>query len=311
AWDAPPTVEELRVALGDAALVELVDFEGEIHAVAVSGRKAVLVTLGATAEIEAEVSNLRFAVSRLARPHRPQSRGAVDALAHASRRLDELLLLPLENVIDGRSLVVIPTGSLHAMPWATLPSLSGRAVTVCPSAALWLRAVSSHRPAAGDTVLAAGPGLSHAAEEVRAVSDLHPRTTILVGADATTLKVLSALRGADLVHVVAHGTFRDDNALFSSLRLVDGPLTAYDLEQLDRMPRRMVLSACEAGLSTVRPGNELMGVSSALLSLGVETLVASVVPVSDSFSSLRLVDGQLTVSASHAQAAGFVCFGSG
>src|SRR5207245_7925335 len=79
---------------------------------------------------------------------------------------------------------------------------------------------------------------------------------------ATTNEVATALDGADLAHIAAHGSFRTDNPLFSSVRLSDGPLTVYDLERLSRAPRRVVLSACNTGLALARPGDELMGLSS-------------------------------------------------
>ena len=44
--------------------------------------------------------------------------------------------------------------------------------------------------------------------------------------------MLTALDGAWLAHIAAHGIFRADSPLFSSLRMHDGPLTVYDFEQL-------------------------------------------------------------------------------
>ena len=50
---------------------------------------------------------------------------------------------------------------------------------------------------------------------------------------------------------------------------------------MGRAPSTLVLSACESGLSGVRPGDELMGLASVLLALGTNVLVASIVPVPD------------------------------
>jgi CHAT domain-containing protein len=216
------------------------------------------------------------------------------ALAASADRLDGLLFDGLRATIGDRALVVIPTGALHLLPWPALPSCRGRAVAVAPSAGIWLQAAT--RPTGentadnGITVLAAGPGVAHARQELLDLAEIYPAARRLSGSAATARSVASALDGASLAHVIAHGTFRADNPLFSSLRLADGPLTVYELERLSQAPRRVVLSACNAGLAAVRPGNELMGVSSALFALGTTTLVASVLLVGDRETGRLMVD---------------------
>ena len=58
-------------------------------------------------------------------------------------------------------------------------------------------------------------------------------------------------------------------------------MTVYDLERLSKVPSRIVLSSCESGLSAVSPGDELMGFTAAVFTLGTQTVVAAVVPVPD------------------------------
>ena len=79
---------------------------------------------------------------------------------------------------------------------------------------------------------------------------------LLTGTAATTASVRGALAGADLGHVAAPGTHQQESPLFSSLRVGDGPLYAYELDAADRAAPCVVLSACEAGLAMVRPGDE-------------------------------------------------------
>jgi len=79
--------------------------------------------------------------------------------------------------------------------------------------------------------------------------------------------------------------------MFSSLRLTDGDLNVYDLERMRRVPDLVVLSACDSGFSDTHPGEELMGLSSALLSLGAKSLVASVGLVPDSEATRELMVG--------------------
>jgi CHAT domain-containing protein len=104
---------------------------------------------------------------------------------------------------------------------------------------------------------------------------------VLADGEATAEKVLRELDGAWIAHIAAHGTFRADSPLFSSLRLDDGPLTVYDFERLRRAPYRMVLSSCDSGLAKPVGADELLGLSSSLIPLGAAGILASVVPVND------------------------------
>src|SRR6202044_1300122 len=105
--------------------------------------------------------------------------------------------------------------------------------------------------------------------------------TVLSGKEATAERVLSAIDGAWLAHIAAHGRFRADSPLFSSLRMRDGPLTVYDFEQLRRAPYRRVLSSCDSGVLAPAGANELLGLVSSLLPLGTAGIIAAIVPLND------------------------------
>jgi CHAT domain-containing protein len=167
---------------------------------------------------------------------------------------------------------------------------------------------------------------------VRRLTRVLGRADLFVGAKAGAEAVLKALDGASLAHIAAHGEFRADNPMFSHLRLADGPLTVYDLERVSRAPSTVVLSACNVGLSAVHPGEELMGLTAALLGLGTATVLGSVLPADDAATRelmvgvhQRLASGTRPVEAlaaaqeamgdgldeRTATAAAFVCFGAG
>jgi CHAT domain-containing protein len=143
-------------------------------------------------------------------------------------------------------------------------------------------------PAPGPVVVVAGPGLPGAQHEAAQVAALYGSEPV-VGAAATVETVTSALQGASLVHLAAHGTVRADNPLFSALRLVDGPLTVYDLERLDRDADTVALAACESGRAVVLAGDELLGLSATLLSRATRHVVASVVPIPDAATTPLMV----------------------
>ncbi len=323
---APRTLDAAR-ALGDRALVEYIEVDGALRALTLSRGRLAMRELGESATATTELEWLRFALGRRARRNAKAS-GPLDNASAAAARLDRLLVQPLLAILGDADLVVVPTGALHVLPWAMLPSLSGRALVSAPSLSVWLR-LARHTVSRGrKTVLVAGPRLQHSGPEVRDLAELYPNATVLSDTAATAAAALRALDGAALAHVACHGHFRSDSPLFSSLELADGPLTAFDLQRLQRAPAVLVLSSCDLALSDHHPGDELLGLSSALLSMGTRTIVASVVPVPDrearrlmlSFHkelskglppAVALARAQANPRRSSLRLAPFVCLGSG
>jgi len=112
---------------------------------------------------------------------------------------------------------------------------------------------------------------------------------VLGSGTATARRVLIALDGAGLAHIAAHGTFRADSPLFSSLRMDDGPITVYDLERLRRAPYRVIFSSCDSGVLAPAGADELPGLAHTLAPLGTAGIVASVVPVNDQATAALMV----------------------
>jgi CHAT domain-containing protein len=263
-------------------LVELLDVGGQLHAVVAGRRGPVTMPLGPAEPVRQSLSALRFALSRLAMEQHSEVRtpARLAAVSAAVATLDTALVAPYRSLLGEGRLVLSPPAALHAVPWPALPSLTGRHLAVTPSAATWSRA-RRRRGGDGRAVVIAGPNLVAASREVEMVAAHHRGATVLQGSCATVTAALAALPGASVAHLCCHGTFRADNPYFSELRLADGPLTLFDMEQLRRPPRIVVLSACDAGLSDARPGEELMGLVTTLLGMGTAAVVAPAVPVPD------------------------------
>jgi tetratricopeptide (TPR) repeat protein len=296
AWGAPSRpagVAELVDALDDAVLVELLAVDGALHAVSVPGvqvgGRSRLHHLGPVSDVQETLDHLQFALARLATgrgSHRALA-AARDSAHDSARRLDALLLEPLRSRLVGGRVVLAPTESLHAVPWSLLPTLQASPVHVVRSGSAWV-AATRHReraradPGAHEAYLT-GPGVTLAPRPSRgaATRDGRPGIVVLAGSDATVEAALTALDGASTAHVAAHGTFRSDNPLLSSLQLADGQLTVYDLEALRRPPGLVVLAACHSAAAQVLPGNQLLGVAHALLSFGAGGVVATSLPTPD------------------------------
>jgi CHAT domain-containing protein len=329
-WQASRhSIRSAQSSLGDRALVEYIELDGRLHALTLARGKLRAHDLGGTLHAD-ELEWLRFALRRIAS-------GGLDSglrtatLANAAATaavLDERLLMPMREALGDAPLVIVPTGALHVVPWGALPSLRGRPSVVAPSLATWLELEARPARRKARTALIAGPGLRHARSEIEDVALLFPGATVLTGKEATVEATLGALDGATLAHVACHGRFRADSPLFSSLELADGPLTALDIQGLRRAPDVLVLSACDVALSERHPGDELLGLSAALLASGTRTIVASVVPVPDaaarrlmlafhrrlaagSSPAAALAEAQAGLRADRSALAGFLCLGVG
>jgi hypothetical protein len=281
--------------LGDAKLIQIVDVDGDLHLLLCGSGQIRRMPAGRMADAAREVEYARFGLRRLARRRGADGPGGRDlggqgpggpddplaTLEVSGRRLESVLLGAAGRYLGDGQVTIVPPGRLQAVPWALLPSLREREVAVAPSARAWLRARRTPRPQRQDPVLIRGPGLGAAGGEVPLLGGEYPSATVLAAGTATAGAVLAALDGAPLAHVAAHGTFRADSPLFSSLLLDDGPLTVHDLERLRRAPYRMVLSACDSGVSAPAGADELLGLTSSLLPLGTTGIVASIGPVND------------------------------
>ncbi|MHA6524920.1 CHAT domain-containing protein [Tessaracoccus sp. G1721] len=316
----PPTAVALRTAaLRSAArargcsLVVTVRRGEEVRATVLGEGPDRSVALGSAGRIGELVEVIRADMTAQASlpPAHPLSGVVAASLAARLDELGGLVAAPLA-ALPGQ-LVVVPTRVLAGVPWLALPPLRGRAVTVSPTASSWAatgRVV--HRPRVS---VLTGPSLPFAAEEAAAIAGCWPLVSARGLADA--------LATDDLVHVAAHGEHRGDNPQFSSLLLDGGPVFAHELEGLDMAASLVVLSACEVGRATHRPGDQPLGLTSTLLAAGAACVVAPVAPVNDQLAAAvmaayhaELCGGADSATAlarateSRPSAGAFVCFGA-
>ncbi|WP_454340329.1 CHAT domain-containing protein [Streptomyces ambofaciens] len=361
-------VARLLRRLGDEVrLVELAVLDGRVHVLLCGQGRVRRFEAGLLAEAEAEAEHVQAGLRRLAHPGAEARLPLVEA---AGARLQHLLLGPAAAHLGSGPVVVVPPGRLHRVPWALLPALRDRVLSVSPSASSWLRAGDTAPPPGGRQVLVRGPGLASGGAEVSELSDRYTgrrtpegaatgtpppgtpagtrhvpphdegergepagpagaggdatrvppaagagggesarrerevagrtgggrpgpvavagggaaargATVVLEGDDARVPRVLQELDGAALAHIAAHGTFRADSPLFSSLRMADGPLIVHDFERLDRSPYRIILPCCDTARFASVGADELLGLVTALLPLGTAGVVACTAPVND------------------------------
>ncbi|KAA9107882.1 CHAT domain-containing protein [Microbacterium rhizomatis] len=308
-WLSNPRAAELRdrarqrqwAATGSAAIQERIDLDGlrasldsetALIAYVYSGRAlvALVVTAGG-----AKVMPLRAwpAVQRAL----PGLRADLDMSASirsgpmaevVRRSLDERLGSLSAALLDGpgaaagvRRLVITVPGVLNGIPWAMLPAMRGRAFTLAVSATRWasLRDAASRAPVTAG--FAVGPRVARGDEEVDAAASAWPPSRTLRAAEATVDAVTDLASQVELLHIAAHGRHAVDNPLFSGLELADGALFGYDIDRMPRPPSTVVLSACEVGRSSVRWGEEAIGMTRIWLHAGTRAVVATPVVVAD------------------------------
>jgi tetratricopeptide (TPR) repeat protein len=282
--------EEIVAELADAGcvLVSLLDRDGRLAGLVIRDGAIRLVELGQAERVREAICRLLSDLDALTGRRLPTRLAQVVRMSFDRQLavLTEELTSPLRAELGDRPAVLV---SVAAVPWGLLPDLRGRPVTTAPSASSWLAARRSrhawrHRAAgAGQrpAVLVAGPNLAHAEAEVAAIRGIRPSSTTLLAGRATVEATLRALDGAPVAHLAAHGQHQRENVLFSRLELADGPLMAHDLQALASPPGHVVLSACDVGQAVVRPGEEALGFSLALLQAGTATVVASLSRVVD------------------------------
>src|SRR5579859_3533076 len=275
------STEEFLGSLGDTTLVQIVAIGGDLHTLICGAGRVRHLRGGRAEEAATEVDLARFGLRRLA--HRRGAgggRGALASLEATGHRLETILLGRAGRYLGNGPVVVVPPGRLHAVPWALLPALRDRVISVAPSARAWLQARAVVPPGRAAPVFVQGPGLG-TGSEIPALAADYPDATVLGSGTATARRVLAALDGAGLAHIAAHGNFQAGSPLFSSLRMDDGPLTVYDLERLHRAPYQVIFSSCDSGVLAPAGADELLGLAHCLAPLGTAGLVASVVPVND------------------------------
>lgn len=277
----PISLPELRERIGGHALVGYVVAAGRIVALVATDDAATRIDLGEQAALGSLLGgllpDLDVAATDLPGPLGAAVRGDLTARL---QQLSDLLVAPVLDRIGDRPVVLTPSAVLAAVPWTLLSGFTGRPVTVAQSATAWLsRADTPLRTQVAGFV--AGPRVMRAADEVAHSATAWRGSHILTGADATASAVSALAAEVDVLHLAAHGHHSADNPLFSGLELADGTWYGYDIDGLSAVPDVVLLSACEVGRSTIRWGEELIGLVGAWLHAGARAVIASPAVVAD------------------------------
>jgi len=276
----PCSLTDLQAGLGETALIAWVVTAERMTGLVVTSSSADVVNLGRRAPVDELLQGLLPDLDVAASSELPEvlERSIRTQLGYRLSDLSGLLVTPLLPLVGDRAVVLTPSGVLAGVPWTLLDGFVGRPVTVARSATTWLARTPLSLASAG---FVAGPRVARAEEEVKAAASVWQSPSVLVGSDASTAAVSAVAGEVDVLHLAAHGRHSADNPLFSGLEFVDGVWFGYDIDALERVPQVVLLSACEVGRSSVRYGEELIGMTAAWLHAGARCVIASPATVSD------------------------------
>lgn len=275
------TLEELRASLGpDTALVSYI-FDGTaLTALAVTEGAARVIDIGTWEQLGSAYAGLRadldVSASVLSGPLVPVVR---ESLEQRLAALSTALVDPVVGTIGERRTAITVPGILGGIPWGMLPAMRERAFTIATSASQWMAERAGRT--AGGVGFVAGPRVARGMEEVARAAAAWSAAAILNPATATVDQTERLAARVGTLHVAAHGRHAAENPLFSGLELADGALFGYDIDLIPKVPDTVVLSACELGRSSVRWGEEAIGMTRAWLHAGTRCVIASPVVVAD------------------------------
>ncbi len=311
-------LEEIRSALpDDAMLVEYFRVGETFHACLLSKRLLKMVPLGPVVEVRRSMQLLRFQLSKfrlnpefLATFHE-QMRKATDA--HLSDFYRQLIA-PIEKDLKASHLVIAPHDFLHYLPFHALCHegqylYHRHSISYTPSASVYhLCCAKQAHPSNRTLVLGVpDPAAPRILVEIEAVASVLPFAEVYVGEEATHQVLESRGAGSRFVHIATHGWFRQDNPMFSSIRLGTSQLSLFDLYQLNLPCELITLSGCGTGLNVVVGGDELMGLKRGLLYAGAQGVLLTLWDVNDRSTAdfMRLFYGRLQANPNKAQALQF------
>ncbi|GJM19536.1 MAG: CHAT domain-containing protein [Phycisphaeraceae bacterium] len=286
-----PTPEMLSACLSDREAVVaywwlpdcLVAFV--VRDTGITGVRLIATSDETDAAVESALFQIRRGLTRPSEQGSGRRRGGVD---RALRSLGELVWDGLEGTLEGVNRVtVVPTGVLHAVPFACVRtagySLVERyEVSTLPSAELL--SVMRARPAAGTSEVIVGVPDRAAPQiesEAAAISAVLPGGALLEGESADWETVRAHASHARLLHLACHGTHQPDAPLASAIRLADRWVTARDVMDLKLPGSVVVLSGCDTGRVGASFGDDVHGLVRAFVVAGAGALVTTLWPAHD------------------------------
>jgi CHAT domain-containing protein len=289
---AVKSLETIRASLPpDAALVEYFSLKDQFIAAIVTRDGLKIVPLTPVSRVVNLLRMLHFQISKfkLGAEYTQTFEKSMLGVAQAHlRQLHEEVFAPVRAHLSAHHLIIVPHGVLHYLPFHALLSDTGYlidsfTISYAPSAGVFVHCQEKPAHTAGSSLVLGIPDARAPLilEEVRAVAEIVPDAELLVGAQASQQALREKGLDSRLIHIATHGKFRQDNPMFSGIRLGDAYLNLYDLYQFKLNAELVTLSGCATGMNVVTSGDELLGLIRGLLYAGAHSLLLTLWDVHD------------------------------
>ena len=236
-----------------------------------------------------------------------------DELIAVSKHLSQVLLKPFENLIKkSENIIVVPYGVLHRLSFAALRwdenwLGSQKTISYLPSTSIFMMLPKVNINHSTPVLAVANPDNMHSTgiegktlalqtlryteEEVKRISKYFQNTTSIVGTTASKEKLLNHLTKPKIIHMASHGIISHQSPLNSGIALANGEhLTVAELLSSQTQAELIVLSACSTALGQYTAGEEILGLTRALLAAGAKSTVVTLWPVLDNQTTVDLID---------------------
>jgi CHAT domain-containing protein len=293
------SLARLQSALpSDTALVEYYSTGDRLVAAVVTRETIKITAVSVVSRVIHFLHLLRFQLSKFRMGAAYAHRFEQPLLSATQGHLEALyaeLIAPIREQLTAKHLLFVPHGALHFLPFHALRNgpeylCDAHTISYAPSAtvfALCQEKTDSNMP---NSLVMGIPDerAPHILNEVQTVATLLPNPELFLGSRATSDILRQRGSASSLLHIATHGTYRQDNPMFSGIRLGDGYLNLYDLYQI-RLPVKLVtLSGCATGMNFVSAGDELLGLQRGLFCAGATSLLLSLWDVHDESTSVLM-----------------------
>jgi CHAT domain-containing protein/tetratricopeptide (TPR) repeat protein len=275
----------------DATLVEYFVAGDRLVAAVITGEKIQILPVTVLSRAAHFLQLLRFQLSKFRMGSEYIRRFEEPLLRATQSHLESLyheLIAPLRPFFQGSHLIFVPHGPLHFLPFHALRNgeeylCDAFTISYAPSATVF--SWCQERPTSTNTssLVFGIPDVRapQILQEAQSVAALLPQSTLHLGDHATSSLLREMGPRSGLLHLATHGVYRQDNPMFSGIRLGDGYLNLYDLYQMRLDARLVALSGCATGMNFVAAGDELLGLQRGLFCAGATTLLLSLWDVHD------------------------------